>query len=263
MSTLNDQVVTHKSSDQPVALARSVSDRIHATQAYTVFRRIREPVFFALVTVCVLAALWAAFFYAPTDALQGNVQRIEYIHVPIAWVAYLAFFVVCVASVFYLWKGDLRWDWVARSSAEIGTVFTTLVLISGTLWGRPVWGAWWVWDARMTTTLILWFVYVAYLVLRSYTGREEGGARAAAVLGIIGFIDVPINYMSITWWRTQHPAPQIPLGGQPQAPASVVSTLMFSLLAFTLLYIFLLVQVYRLEKFQAQTERLRARLESL
>jgi len=89
----------------------------------------------------------------------------------------------------------------------------------------------------MTTTLILWFVYVAYLVLRSYTGREEGGARAAAVLGIVGFVDVPINYMSITWWRTQHPAPQIPLGGQPQAPASVVSTLMFALLAFTLLYI--------------------------
>ena len=97
---------------------------------------------------------------------------------------------------------------IARANAEIGTLFTTLVLVTGSLWGRPVWGAWWAWDARMTTTLILWFIYVGYLLLRSYTGRSEGGARTAAVLGIVGFVDVPIDYLSITWWRTQHPAPQ-------------------------------------------------------
>jgi len=210
----------------------------------------------------VLFALWAAFFYAPTEAIQGDVQRIEYVHVPLAWVAYLAFFVVFAASILYLWRRDERWDLIARANAEIGTLFTTLVLITGSLWGRPVWGAWWAWDARMTTTLILWFIYVGYLLLRSYTGRSEGGARSAAVLGIVGFVDVPINYLSITWWRTQHPAPQIPLGGEPQAPPAVVETLLLALLAFTLLYAYLLIQVYRLHRLQTETERLRARIES-
>ena len=208
-----------------------------------------------------MVGIWAAFFYAPTEAVQGDVQRIEYFHVPMAWVAYLAFFIVFIASVMYLWRRDERWDWLARACAELGTVFTTLVLITGSLWGKPIWGTWWAWDARLTTTLILWFIYVGYLLLRSYTGRSEGGARAAAVLGIIGFIDVPIDYLSVTWWRTLHPALQVPLGGQPQAPAAVVSTLMLCLLAFTLLFAFLLIQVYRLQRLQSETLRLRARVE--
>src|SRR5262249_54353956 len=148
--------------------------------------------------------------------------------------------------ILYLWRRDARWDLLATSSAEIGTIFTTLVLVTGSLWGRPVWGTWWQWDARMTTTLILWFVYVAYLLLRSYTGLSESGARAAAVLGIVGFLDVPINYLSVTWWRTLHPSLQIELGQTPQAPAAVILTLMLGLVAFTLLYGFLMVQVYRL-----------------
>jgi heme exporter protein C len=215
----------------------------------------------AITALSVLVWLWAAFFGAPTDALQGNVQRIEYLHVPMAWVAYLAFFVVFVASILYLWRRDARWDLLARASAEIGTVFTTLVLITGSLWGRPVWGTWWQWDARMTTTLILWFVYVAYLLLRSYTGISEGGARAAAVLGIVGFVDVPINYLSVTWWRTLHPALQVPLGGTPQAPPSVVLTLMLGLLTFTLLYAFLSIQVYRLNAYARAAQLLRAQAE--
>lgn len=224
-------------------------------------RRYGEYVLGAAAGLSILATIWAAFVYAPTDALQGNVQRIEYFHVPMAWVAYLAFFVVFIASILYLWRKDARWDVLGRASAEVGTVFTTLVLITGSLWGRTVWGTWWQWDARMTTTLILWFIYVGYLLLRSYTGLSEGGARAAAVLGIIGFIDVPINYLSVTWWRTLHPSYQVPLGGEAQAPASVVLALMLGLLAFTLLYAFLTVQVYRLNKIQRAAQVLRVRAE--
>ena len=215
----------------------------------------------AATGLSVVVWLWAAFFYAPTDAVQGDVQRIEYLHVPMAWVAYLAFFVVFVASILYLWRRDTRWDLLARASAEIGTIFTTLVLITGSLWGRPVWGTWWAWDARMTTTLILWFVYVAYLLLRSYTGLSDGGARAAAVLGIVGFVDVPINYLSVTWWRTLHPALQVPLGGSPQAPPAVILALMLGLLTFTLLYAFLLIQVYRLNAYSRAAQLLRGQAE--
>src|SRR5512146_1254865 len=117
-------------------------------------RRYGEYVLGAATALAILALLWAAFAYAPTEATQGDVQRIEYIHVPMAWVAYLAFFVVFAASILYLWRRDPRWDLLAATSAEIGTIFTTLVLVTGSLWGRPVWGTWWQWDARMTTTLI-------------------------------------------------------------------------------------------------------------
>lgn len=215
----------------------------------------------AATALSVVVWLWAAFFNAPTDAVQGDVQRIEYLHVPMAWVAYLAFFVVFAASILYLWRRDPRWDLLARASAEIGTVFTTLVLITGSLWGRTIWGTWWAWDARLTTTLILWFVYVAYLLLRSYTGLSEGGARAAAVLGIAGFVDVPINYLSVTWWRTLHPQLQVPLGGSPQAPPPVVLALMIGFLTFTLLYVFLMIQVYRLNAFSRAAQLLRAQAE--
>lgn len=211
--------------------------------------------------VGVLLTIWAAFVYAPTELVEGDVQRIFYIHVPMAWLAYLAFFLVAVASALYLWRRDERWDWFARANAEIGAIFTTLVLISGSVWGKSFWGAWWVWDARLTTTLILWFVYVGYLVLRSYTGRTAQGARVAAVVGILGFVDVPINYFAVTWWRTLHPSAVLPLGGTPQLPASMLIALLISLVTFTLLFAFLLTQVYRLERTQTLVERLRAQIE--
>ncbi len=211
--------------------------------------------------VGVLVTLWAAFIYAPRELVEGDVQRIFYIHVPMAWLAYLAFFLVAVSSALYLWRRDERWDWFARANAEIGAVFTTLVLITGSIWGKSFWGAWWVWDARLTTTLILWFVYVGYLVLRSYTGRTAQGARVAAVVGILGFVDVPINYFAVTWWRTLHPSAVLPLGSEPQLPASMLIALMIALVAFTLLYGFLLLQVYRLERTQALVEGLRAEIE--
>ena len=135
-----------------------------------------------------LAALYFALVYAPTERVQGNVQRIFYFHVPLAWVAYLAFFVVFVASIAYLRTRSAWWDALARSSAEVGLLFTTLVLITGSLWARPIWGTWWSWDARLTTSLILWFIYVGYLLVRSSVADRQRGARFGAVLGIVGFV---------------------------------------------------------------------------
>src|SRR5690606_2938963 len=148
----------------------------------------------------VLVGIYMAFQYAPTDRVQGHAQRIFYIHVPMAWLAYLAYAVLFVGAIGYLWKKDWKWDRLARASAELGFLFTSLVLISGSLWGRPIWGTWWQWEARLTTTLILWFIYLGYFMLRSYAGDREKAARHSAVLGIIGMIDIPIIHQSVKWW---------------------------------------------------------------
>ncbi|HZC05757.1 MAG TPA: cytochrome c biogenesis protein CcsA [Ktedonobacterales bacterium] len=225
------------------------------------FGRYGELALLGLTTLGMMLTIWAAFIYAPTELVEGPVQRIFYVHVPLAWISYLAFFFVLVGSALYLWRRDDRWDTFARVNAEIGTVFTTLVLISGSLWGRAFWGAWWVWDERLTTSLLMWFIYVGYLALRSYTGRTAQGARAAAVVGILGFIVTPINYMSVKWWRTLHPDQVLPLGGTPQLPASMIVALMISLVTFTLLYALLTIEVYKLERAQSDAERLRAEVE--
>ncbi len=201
-----------------------------------------------LVTGMTMAVgLYLGLIYAPTDAVQGNAQRIFYIHVPMAWVAFLAFFVVFVAGIMYLWKRNLIWDQIARSSAEIGLVFTTLVLLTGSFWGRPIWGTWWTWDARLTTTLLLWFIYLSYFMLRSYAGERDRAARYSAVIGIIGFIDVPIIYMSVTWWRTLHPQAVITTSGAAM-PGQMVLALMVCLLGFTLLYGYLMYQKLGIER---------------
>jgi heme exporter protein C len=224
-------------------------------------RQYGELVLGAMIVLGMFVTIWAAFLLAPTDAVQGDVQRIIYFHVPMAWLAYLAFFVVFVASILYLLRRDERWDWVARASAEIGVVFTTLVLISGSIWGKAFWGTWWDGEPRLTTTLILWFIYVAYLLLRFYSGRTENGARNAAVLGIIGFIDVPIDYYAVTWWRGLHPSGYVLEGTTPSMPAPAFLALMLALLTFTLLYVFLLLQLYRLERYTTEAQRLRAQVE--
>lgn len=203
-----------------------------------------------------LASLYTAFVYAPTEAVQGDTQRIFYFHMAIATFALFAFFVVFVASILYLWRREPRWDIYARSSAEVGVLLTTLTLITGSLWGRPIWGTWWTWDARLTTTLILWVTYVAYFMLRSYSADRFQGARNAAVLGIIGFVDVPIVYESVYWWRTLHPQPVITLEGSAMPPAMLVA--MFAgLIAFTLFYVWIMRQRVRLEWLKEEIEALR------
>ncbi len=157
----------------------------------------------------VLIALWAAFLYAPTERIEGNVQRILYMHVPAVMAMYVAYGLVFLASVMYLARRDSRWDEVAAASAEVGTVFATTVLITGPIWAKKVWGTYWVWDARLTTMLLLWLIFCAYLMLRAYGGDGEQVARYCAVVGIIGFADLPIIHYSVQWWRTLHPEPKV------------------------------------------------------
>ncbi len=184
-----------------------------------------------------IGALGMIFLYVPTEKLMGIVQRIFYFHVPVAWVAFLAFFIVFIFSILYLWKRQSRFDIVARSAAELGVIFTSLVLISGSIWAKSAWGTWWVWEPRLTSALVMWLIYFAYLLVRSYTVDPERGARFAAVVGIVGFIDVPIVALSIQLWQIQHPPPLIFEGG---LTSEMLATLLVGVAAFTTLFVVLL-----------------------
>ncbi|MGW8282602.1 MAG: cytochrome c biogenesis protein CcsA, partial [Gemmatimonadota bacterium] len=175
-------------------------------------------------------------FVVPADRMQGDIQRLMYVHVPAAWLAFLSFFVVFLMSVLYLIQRDLRWDRVAQSSAEIGVVFTVLTLALGSMWGKPTWGVWWTWDPRLTTTAIMLAIYVGYLAIRSFADDPEKRARWAAIVGIVGFANVPIVYLSVIWWRTLHQPPSSPRSVAPD----ILWTLMLNLAAFTLVYIYLM-----------------------
>ena len=219
---------------------------------------------FVVTAAMMLLVLYLIFIWVPTERNLGVSQRIFYFHVPIAWVAFLAFFIVLVGSVGYLWKRTSKWDQLAYSAAEIGVLFTTLMLITGILWAKPVWGVWWTWDPRLTTSLILWLIYVAYLMLRSYSPRGDQGARYAAVLGIIGFIDVPIVYLSIVWWRTVHP--QVLVGPAATTGAldpSMRMLLLISTVMFTPLFAYLLTDRISLRKSEDEVELARGLAESL
>jgi heme exporter protein C len=205
--------------------------------------------------LAVLVGLYLAFVYAPADALQGDVQRIMYIHVPTAWVAFFAFFVVFVSSLIYLWRRLPEADRLAYASAEVGVLFTGLTLIDGSIWGKPTWGIWWTWDARLTTTAILFVMYIGYLMLRSFVEEPDRRARLAALVGIVGFIDVPITYMSVLWFRTLHQPPSIQRGGA-SMPDSMLFTLLFNVGAYTLVYLFFLVKRVRIESLNAIAETL-------
>jgi heme exporter protein C len=218
---------------------------------------VRIPILPIATVVLLPLSMIAIFAFAPTERVQGDVQRIFYLHLPLAWVSYLAFFVVFVSSIAFLVRRSPGCDQLARASAEVGVVFTTLTMITGSLWARPIWGTWWSWDARLTTTLVLWFIYVGYLMLRSYVADEERGARYAAVLGIVGFLDVPIIHQSVTWWRTLHPEPVVLAPGGPAMPPQMLETLALSLLAFTLLFCWMLKQRLRLEQLSHDVHDLR------
>ncbi|MBI5652509.1 MAG: cytochrome c biogenesis protein CcsA [Chloroflexi bacterium] len=206
----------------------------------------------ALLNIAV--ALYMALWYAPTEKTMGHAQRIFYFHVPSAWIAFFAFFIVFIASVLFLWRRERKWDALALSAAEIGVIFTTLVLLTGPMWAKVAWGAFWVWDARLTTTLILWMIYVGYLMLRG-TADSERRSRFSAVLAIVGFLDVPIIYFSVQLWRTQHPELLVTQSGG-LMPA-MTQTLMTALLSFTLLFVFLLIQRVRLEQARDQVNFIR------
>ena len=173
-----------------------------------------------------LVAAAAIFLYAPTDALQGPVQRIFYLHVSSAIAAYGCFAVVLVGGVIYLFNGSIAADRFARAGAVVGVVFTTVTLVMGMLWAKPIWNTFWTWDARLTSTLVLWIIYAGYLLVRRMAEPGRQAARFAAVVGIFGFIDVPVVHFSVTWWRTQHPGPIVV---NDALPAEMLATFLFTL----------------------------------
>ncbi len=193
----------------------------------------------AAAVVLLLTGAYVGLVVSPPDAFQGDYVRIMYAHVPNAWVSYVAFTIVFVASVLYLWKRRPAYDRVAHSATELGVLFTGLALITGSIWGRPVWGTWWTWDARLVTTAILFLIYTGALLVRSLTDDPERGGRLAAVVGIIGFLDVPVIHYSVNWFRTLHQPASITRGDIKMAPP-MLAALMISLVAFTVLFVYLL-----------------------
>jgi heme exporter protein C len=217
-----------------------------------------------VTALLLIAATGLVFLYAPREVTMGEVQRIFYFHVPSAWVSFLAFLVTLVAGIAYLRGGNNRWDVIARSSVEVGLVFTVITILTGSIWARPAWNTWWTWDPRLTTYTIMALIYVAYLMLRQGLEDPERRARFAAVYGIIGFVSVPITFMSIRWWRTIHPVvigsgSATALGGFDMTPRMLV-TFLFSLFTFTVLYFCFLANRVRLENLAERVEQLKAKI---
>ncbi len=208
----------------------------------------------------VMAAIYMIFMWVPNEKIQGPVSKIIYFHVASAWIGFFAFFVVFIAGIMYLRTKDLKWDRIGFVSAEIGILFTTIVLLTGPIWGRASWNAWWTWDPRLTTTLILWFIYMAYVMIRTSVNEDEKRARYSAVFGIVGFIDVPIVFMSIRWWRTIHPT-VLNSDGFAMAP-SMIKTLILSIVAFTLIYFYFLQKGLYIERLKHEIKEIKESLQN-
>lgn len=183
-----------------------------------------------------LATALVAGLVVPPDAVQGDLQRIMYVHVPSAWLAYLSFTVTLVASVAYLRVRSLRWDRLAGASAEVGVVFTGLALITGMIWGKPVWGVWWTWDARLVLTAVMFFVYLGYLALRRSFDDPQIRAHRSAVLGIVAALQIPIVHFSVTWWRGLHQPPTVLRPDNPQIDTPLLFALLMAVTAFTVVF---------------------------
>ena len=208
----------------------------------------RKGILGALALSAAAIALYWNLVVAPPDAFQGEVQRIMYLHLPSILTAYLSYFLVCVGSALDLWKREKRDDLLAHAAAELGVLFTALTIVEGSIWGKPTWGVWWTWDARLTLTAILLLIYTGYLLLRSLIDDEQRAATAAAILGIIGFLDIPLIHMSVYWWRTLHQPPSIlrpdKMPWENVHPA-MLTALAISFAAFVLIYFYLLSLRYR------------------
>jgi len=214
----------------------------------------------ALLTAALLSyGLYQALVVAPTEKTMGDVQRIFYYHVPSAWTAGVLFFVNFVASIVYLARRKTKADALAVAAAEVGVVFCTIVLVTGPIWARPVWGIWWTWDLRLTLTLVLWLIYVSYLLLRRFSTSGQTPVLAA-VLAIFGTLDIPLVYFSIWFFRTQHPQPVI--GGGGSIDPRMLHAFFVNLVAFTCFGALVCWSRYRLEVLRREVEETQA-LESL
>jgi heme exporter protein C len=218
-----------------------------------------RPVLGAASAVALFVALWMALLWSPKDAAMGNVVRILYVHVANAWLAYLAFVVVFVASVGYLWTKKLVFDAVAVASAEIGVLFTGLTLVLGSIWARPTWGVWWSWEPRVVTTAVMFAMYVGYLLLRNLTDDLDRRATRAAVLGIVLVVDVPIVHLSVTWMNALHQLPSVLRPDlSPTLDPAMLASLIAMTIAFTFLYGYLMAARVEIER-RRQARALAAR----
>ena len=199
--------------------------------------------------------LYMVYMWVPTEQNLGVSQRIFYFHVPLGWIGMVSIMVVAAASILHLITGKQKWDDLAYSTAEIGIIFASLILITGAIWGKPVWGVWWTWDAKLTTTLVLWFIYVGYLMVRAYGPAGTQGKRFASVIALIGAIDAPIIYKATDWWRSAHPERNVPS----DLDEKMLLTLLVSVLAFTALYVYLLMERYSLRRSESDLDELHQR----
>jgi heme exporter protein C len=191
----------------------------------------------------------------PPDAVQGQMSRILYVHVPGAWLAYLAFGITMAASAMYLWRSTLVWDRLAASSAEIGVYFTGLTLVLGMIWGKPTWGVWWTWDARLTLTAIMFFVYLGYLALRRTTDDIESRAKRSAILGVLAVVQIPLVHFSVVWWRSLHQAPTLLKPERPDMDGDMLLALVISVTMFTIMYVAMMVKRMELARLEEQVLR--------
>jgi len=218
-------------------------------------RLLRAGRWLTAIALLLLAGVYVrALVYTPVERLQGLAQKIYYLHVPAAIWAETAMIIVGIASIFYLFLKDPRLDRFAHASAEVGTVFAVLMLTTGPIWGKPIWGTWWSWDARLTLALFLFLLYVGYLLLRSAVADPASRARFAAVLGICGMVLVPFVHFSVYMFRTLHPMPIVLKPSEPSLPGSMLATLLFSVSVFTLLYVGFVTQRYALSYLREQLE---------
>ena len=208
----------------------------------------------AVAILLVIASAYASFFIAPQERTMGLIQRIFYFHAATAWAGEMTFFVCFLANLLYVWKRQPKYDWLGVSSAEVGLACITVVLITGPIWAHPVWGIWWTWDARLTSTFVLWLLYVSYLLLRTLIEEPERRALLSALFGIFAFLDVPLVFFSIRWWRTQHPQPVIMGGSGSGLDPTMSKVFFFSVLAMHVLAAFLIVERYVLEKMKSEVD---------
>ncbi len=210
-------------------------------------RTARRGTILTAVALAGLAAVYVrALAFTPIERFQGPAQKIFYVHAPAAWAALLAFTITGVLSVLYLLLRDRRLDVVAASSAEVGVAFSVVMLTTGPIWGKPIWGTWWTWDARLTSTLFIFLLFTGYLVLRGALGDREVRATYSAVLGVLALVLVPFIHVTVYWFRTLHPEPIVAKPGAPSLPGVMLVTLLSSLAVFTLLYVGFIMQRYAL-----------------
>ncbi len=217
----------------------------------------------AAVLFLVCTAAYASFFIAPTERTMGLIQRIFYFHAATAWAGEATFFVCFLGNLLYIWKRQPKYDWLSVSCAEIGLVCITVVLITGPIWAHPVWGIWWTWDARLTSTFVLWLLYISYLLLRTLVEEPDRRALLSALFGVFAFLDVPLVFFSIRWWRTQHPAPVIMGGSGSGLDPTMSKVFLFNVLAMHVFAAFLIVERYALEKMRSEVDNLQREAEAV